>query len=234
MGYRILVVEDEQEIAEAIEIYLKTQDYEVIKAENGQRALEIFEKEEIDLILMDLMMPVLDGVQTTIQIRKKSVVPIIMLTAKSEDTDKIWGLNIGADDYITKPFNPMELLARVNSNLRRATRYVSQEKQEEMGKSISIDGIRLDIESKEVYVEDVPVKLTPREYGILHLLMSYPGKVFSIEEIYERVWEEPAYNADTVTVHIRKIREKIEINPKEPRYLKVVWGIGYKFEKQVK
>ena len=234
MGYRILVVEDEQEIAEAIEIYLKTQDYEVIKAENGQRALEIFEEEEIDLILMDLMMPVLDGVQTTIQIRKKSVVPIIMLTAKSEDTDKIWGLNIGADDYITKPFNPMELLARVNSNLRRATRYVSQEKQEEMGKSISIDGIRLDIESKEVYVEDVPVKLTPREYGILHLLMSYPGKVFSIEEIYERVWEEPAYNADTVTVHIRKIREKIEINPKEPRYLKVVWGIGYKFEKQVK
>lgn len=234
MGYRILVVEDEQEIAEAIEIYLKTQNYEVIKAENGQRALEIFEEEEIDLILMDLMMPVLDGVQTTIQIRKKSVVPIIMLTAKSEDTDKIWGLNIGADDYITKPFNPMELLARVNSNLRRATRYVSQEKQEEMGKSISIDGIRLDIESKEVYVEDVPVKLTPREYGILHLLMSYPGKVFSIEEIYERVWEEPAYNADTVTVHIRKIREKIEINPKEPRYLKVVWGIGYKFEKQVK
>lgn len=234
MGYRILVVEDEQEIAEAIEIYLKTQNYEVIKAENGQRALEIFEEEEIDLILMDLMMPVLDGVQTTIQIRKKSVVPIIMLTAKSEDTDKIWGLNIGADDYITKPFNPMELLARVNSNLRRATRYVSQEKQEEVGKSISIDGIRLDIESKEVYVEDVPVKLTPREYGILHLLMSYPGKVFSIEEIYERVWEEPAYNADTVTVHIRKIREKIEINPKEPRYLKVVWGIGYKFEKQVK
>ena len=151
MGYRILVVEDEQEIAEAIEIYLKTQDYEVIKAENGQRALEIFEEEEIDLILMDLMMPVLDGVQTTIQIRKKSVVPIIMLTAKSEDTDKIWGLNIGADDYITKPFNPMELLARVNSNLRRATRYVSQEKQEEMGKSISIDGIRLDIESKTSY-----------------------------------------------------------------------------------
>ena len=151
MGYRILVVEDEQEIAEAIEIYLKTQNYEVIKAENGQRALEIFEEEEIDLILMDLMMPVLDGVQTTIQIRKKSVVPIIMLTAKSEDTDKIWGLNIGADDYITKPFNPMELLARVNSNRRRATRYVSQEKQEEMGKSISIDGIRLDIESKTSY-----------------------------------------------------------------------------------
>lgn len=234
MGYRILVVEDEQEIADAIEIYLKTQDYEVIKAENGQRALEIFEEEEIDLILMDLMMPILDGVQTTIQIRKKSVVPIIMLTAKSEDTDKIWGLNIGADDYITKPFNPMELLARVNSNLRRAIRYTSQEKQEGTGKSISIDGIRLDLESKEVYVEDVPIKLTPREYGILHLLMSYPGKVFSIEEIYERVWEEPAYNADTVTVHIRKIREKIEINPKEPRYLKVVWGIGYKFEKQAK
>ena len=233
MSYTILVVEDEKEIADAIEIYLKTQDYDVIKAEDGMKALEIFEKEKIDLILMDLMMPVLDGVQATLKIREKSVVPIIMLTAKSEDTDKIWGLNIGADDYITKPFNPMELLARINSNLRRATSYTGQDVKESLS-SIRIGGIRLDTESKEVYVDDVPVKLTPREYGILHLLMSHAGRVFSIEEIYEKVWEEPAYNPDTVTVHIRKIREKIEINPKEPKYLKVVWGIGYKFEKEHK
>lgn len=233
VSYTILVVEDEKEIADAIEIYLKTQNYDVMKAEDGMKALEIFEKEKIDLILMDLMMPVLDGVQTTLKIREKSVVPIIMLTAKSEDTDKIWGLNIGADDYITKPFNPMELLARVNSNLRRATSYTGQGMKESLS-SIAIGGIRLDTESKEVYVDDVPVKLTPREYGILHLLMSHAGRVFSIEEIYEKVWEEPAYNPDTVTVHIRKIREKIEINPKEPKYLKVVWGIGYKFEKEHK
>lgn len=233
MSYTILVVEDEKEIADAIEIYLKTQNYDVIKAENGMKALEIFEKEKIDLILMDLMMPALDGVQATLKIREKSVVPIIMLTAKSEDTDKIWGLNIGADDYITKPFNPMELLARVNSNLRRATSYTGQGVTESLS-SITIGGIRLDTESKEVYVDGVPVKLTPREYGILHLLMRHAGRVFSIEEIYEKVWEEPAYNPDTVTVHIRKIREKIEINPKEPKYLKVVWGIGYKFEKEHK
>ena len=233
MSYTILVVEDEKEIADAIEIYLKMQNYDVIKAEDGMKALRIFEKEKIDLILMDLMMPVLDGVQATLKIREKSVVPIIMLTAKSEDTDKIWGLNIGADDYITKPFNPMELLARINSNLRRATSYTGQGIKESLS-SIRIGGIRLDTESKEVYVDDMPVKLTPREYGILHLLMSHAGRVFSIEEIYEKVWEEPAYNPDTVTVHIRKIREKIEINPKEPKYLKVVWGIGYKFEKEHK
>lgn len=234
MGYKILIVEDEKEIADAIEIYLRTQSYEVIKVENGYKALEVFKDETIDLILMDLMMPVMDGIQATLEIRKTSVVPIIMLTAKSEDTDKIWGLNIGADDYITKPFNPMELLARVNSNLRRATSYVQKENQDLDNGSIVIGSIRLDTESKEVYVDGSAVKLTPREYGILHLLMTYPGRVFSIEEIYEKVWEEPAYNADTVTVHIRKIREKIEINPKEPRYLKVVWGIGYKFEKETK
>lgn len=229
MGYRILVVEDEKEIAEAIEIYLKAQNYEVIKATNGKEAIVLFDSTQIDLILMDLMMPVMDGIETTIKIREKSIVPIIMLTAKSEDTDKIWGLNIGADDYITKPFNPMELLARINSNLRRSNHYVDQLK--EKSSSIIIGGINLDIESRQVYVDGNPVRLTAIEYGILHLLMSHAGRVFSIEEIYEKVWDEPAYNADTVTVHIRKIREKIEINPREPKYLKVVWGIGYKFEK---
>ena len=233
VGYRIMVVEDENEIADAIEIYLRTQNYDVIKASNGQIALDIFEQEQVDLILMDLMMPVLDGVQTTLKIREKSVVPIIMLTAKSEDTDKIWGLNIGADDYITKPFNPMELLARVNSTLRRTNSYAGANNQDET-KNIIIGSICLETESKQVYVDGEAIKLTPREYGILHLLMSHPGRVFSIGEIYEKVWEEPAYNADTVTVHIRKIREKIEINPREPKYLKVVWGIGYKFEKDFK
>lgn len=229
MGYRILVVEDEKEIASAIEIYLKTQNYEVVKANNGEEALAVFEQMPIDLILMDLMMPIMDGVQAILKIREKSIVPIIMLTAKSEDTDKIWGLNIGADDYVTKPFNPMELLARVNSNLRRTTNYVQMSQR--VSQHITIGGIKLDLEGKQVYVDGEPTKLTPREYGILHLLMSHPDRVFSIEEIYEKVWDEPAYSADTVTVHIRKIREKIEINPSEPKYLKVVWGIGYKFEK---
>jgi len=227
---RILVVEDEVEIAKAIEVYLKTQQYEVVKASNGQEALELFEKESFDLILMDLMMPIMDGVQTTLKIREKSIVPIIMLTAKSEDTDKIWGLNIGADDYVTKPFNPMELLARVNSALRRSKDYAKRV--EENTDEIVIGGIKLNKMSNQVYVEEVAVRLTPTEYGILYLLMSHPNQVFSIEQIYEKVWNEVAYSgAETVTVHIRRIREKIEINPKEPKYLKVVWGIGYKFEK---
>ena len=230
MGYKILVVEDEKEIGDAIEIYLKGQNYEVIRAYNGLEAVEAFDNKQIDLVLMDLMMPVMDGMQATLKIREKSVVPIIMLTAKSEDTDKIWGLNIGADDYVTKPFNPMELLARVNSNLRRSMNYGKVQQEVKSGQ-ITIGSITLDENSKEVYVDDQPVRLTSTEYGILHLLMQNAGKVFSIEEIYEKVWKEPAYNADTVTVHIRKIREKIEINPREPKYLKVVWGIGYKFEK---
>ncbi|MBE6024181.1 MAG: response regulator transcription factor [Cellulosilyticum sp.] len=230
MADRILVVEDEVEIAKAIEVYLKTQQYEVVKASNGQEALELFEKESFDLILMDLMMPIMDGVQTTLKIREKSIVPIIMLTAKSEDTDKIWGLNIGADDYVTKPFNPMELLARVNSALRRSKDYAKRV--EENTDEIVIGGIKLNKMSNQVYVEEVAVRLTPTEYGILYLLMSHPNQVFSIEQIYEKVWNEVAYSgAETVTVHIRRIREKIEINPKEPKYLKVVWGIGYKFEK---
>jgi len=226
--YNILVVDDEKEITDAIEIYLKNQNYNVFKAYDGIEALEIFEREEIHLILIDIMMPRLDGTNTTIKIREKSTVPIIFLSAKSEDMDKIWGLNVGADDYITKPFNPMELLARINSNLRRYTNY--SKPSEVKDHVILIGGIELRDESKEVLVDGELIKTTPLEYKILYLLMSHPNRVFSIEEIYEKVWKEPAYNPDTVTVHIRRIREKIEINPKEPKYLKVVWGIGYKFE----
>ncbi len=226
--YNILVVDDEREITDAIEIYLKNQNYNVFKAYDGKEALKIFEKEDIHLILMDIMMPQLDGSGATIKIREKSTVPIIILSAKSEDIDKIWGLNIGADDYITKPFNPMELLARINSCLRRYTSYSNNGPKEN---HIKIGGIELRDDSKEVLVDGQLIKLTPLEYKILYFLMRNPNKVFSIEEIYESVWNEPAYNPDTVTVHIRRIREKIEINPREPKYLKVVWGIGYKFEK---
>jgi len=229
--YNVLVVEDEKEIAAAIEVYLKNQNYNVVIAYNGIEALEAFERQEIHLILMDIMMPVMDGIQTTVKIREKSKVPIIFLSAKSEDTDKILGLGIGADDYITKPFNPLELLARVNSSLRRYTSYSKPEAavQENV---IKIGGIELNDMNKTVLADGNPVKITPLEFKILHLLMKNPNRVFSIEEIYEKVWNEPAYNPDTVTVHIRRIREKIEINPKEPKYLKVVWGIGYKFEGQ--
>ncbi|MDW7674685.1 MAG: response regulator transcription factor [Bacillota bacterium] len=226
--YNLLVVDDEKEITDAIEIYLKTQNYNVFKAYNGKEALKIFAQEDIHLVLMDIMMPVFDGTSATIKLREKSCVPIIMLSAKSEDMDKIWGLNIGADDYITKPFNPMELLARVNSNLRRYTSYENATIVKE--NVIKIGGIELNDDSKEVLVDSEPVKVTSLEYKILYLLMKNPNRVFSIEEIYEKVWREPAYNPDTVTVHIRRIREKIEINPKEPKYLKVVWGVGYKFE----
>ncbi|HOH89224.1 MAG TPA: response regulator transcription factor [Bacillota bacterium] len=229
--YNVLVVEDEKEIAAAIEVYLKNQNYNVVMAYNGMEALEVFERQEIHIILMDIMMPVMDGIQTTVKIREKSNVPIIFLSAKSEDTDKILGLGIGADDYITKPFNPLELLARVNSSLRRYTSYSKPEAavQENV---IEIGGIALNDMNKTVLADGNPVKITPLEFKILHLLMKNPNRVFSIEEIYEKVWNEPAYNPDTVTVHIRRIREKIEINPKEPKYLKVVWGIGYKFEGQ--
>lgn len=226
--YNILVVDDEKEITDAIEIYLRNQNYNVFKAYDGIEALDIFRKEEIHLILIDIMMPKLDGIKTTMKIRETSAVPIIFLSAKSEDMDKILGLNIGADDYITKPFNPLELLARVNSTLRRYTNYSKAAQVEE--NIIKIGGIELNHTSKEISVDGEAIKTTPLEYKILYLLMRNPGRVFSIDEIYEKVWQEPAYNPDTVTVHIRRIREKIEINPKEPKYLKVVWGIGYKFE----
>ena len=226
--YNILVVDDEKEITDAIEIYLKNQNYNVFKAYDGEEALGVFEKEEIHLVIIDIMMPKLDGTATTIKIRENSTVPIIFLSAKSEDVDKIWGLNVGADDYITKPFNPMELLARVNSCLRRYTSFSEKEHQKE--KVLKIGGIELNHDSKELQVDGEPVKITPLEYKILHLLMSNPNRVFPIDEIYEKIWQLPAYSPDTVTVHIRRIREKIEISPKEPKYLKVVWGIGYKFQ----
>ena len=234
--YNILVVDDEKEITDAVEVYLKNQNYNVFKAYNGQEALSIFEKEDIHLILMDIMMPILDGINATIKIREKSAVPIIFLSAKSEDMDKILGLNIGADDYVTKPFNPLELLARVNSNIRRYTNYSkvsandqTSNEQANEDSIIKIGGIELNDVTKEILVDGNPIKVTPIEFKILHLFMKNQGRVFSIEDIYEKVWNEPAYNPDTVTVHIRRIRQKIEINPKEPKYLKVVWGIGYKF-----
>lgn len=229
MNEKILIVEDDAEIAQSIEIYLKSGQYQVFKASNGKEALIKFEEEDIDLVLMDLMMPVMDGIETTLKIRETSVVPIIMLTAKSEDADKIVGLNIGADDYITKPFNPMELLARVNSNLRRIKGYAQHMNIDK--EQIIIGGICLDPKTKQVYVDGSPTKLTPIEYNILHLLMTHPNQVFSAEAIYQRVWKESACGgSDTVMVHIRRIRAKIEIDTRNPKYLKVVWGIGYKFE----
>ena len=226
--YNILVVDDDEMITEAIEIYLKNEGYNVFKAYDGIEALKILEDEIIHLIIMDIMMPNMDGTRTTVKIREEKQIPIIMLSAKSEDTDKILGLNLGADDYITKPFNPLELIARVNSQIRRYTRFSSLKEDENL---IVIGGLTLDKESKVVTAEGEVVKLTPLELKILTLLMENPNRVFSIEEIYERVWNEQVVgNVDTVTVHIRRIREKIEINSKEPRYLKVVWGLGYKLE----
>ena len=225
----VLVVDDEYEIREAIEIYLKNEGIRVFQAVDGIEALEVLKREDIHLILMDIMMPRMDGIKATFKIRESKNIPIIMLSAKSEDTDKILGLNIGADDYITKPFNPMELVARVKSGLRRYTNLGNYtESQDE----INVRGLILNKSSKMVTVDEKELSLTAIEYRILELLMGSKGRVFSIEEIYERVWEETFYNGEnTVSVHIRRIREKIEINPKEPKYLKVVWGIGYKIEK---
>ena len=229
-NYNILVVDDDKAITDAIEVYLTNENYNIFKAYDGLQALNVLQTEDIHLILMDIMMPNMNGTRATIKIREEKQIPIIMLSAKSEDTDKILALNFGADDYITKPFNPLELIARVNSQIRRYTKFSPLKENTNV---ITIGGIELNKESKEVSAEGVNVKLTPLEFKILTLLMDNPNRVFSIEEIYERVWNEPAFNnVDTVTVHIRRIREKIEINSKEPKYLKVVWGIGYKFEKQ--
>ncbi len=227
----ILVCDDDKEIVEAIEIYLSQDGYQIYKAYDGQQAIDILQKEDIHLLIMDIMMPRLDGIRATLKIREYSSIPIIMLSAKSEDTDKILGLNIGADDYITKPFNPLELVARVKSNLRR---YTSLGSLSQENKSLyQVGGLIINDDTKQVTVDDEPVKLTPIEYNILLLLMKNQGIVFSINQIYERIWNEDAVGADnTVAVHIRHIREKIEINPKEPRYLKVVWGVGYKIDKQ--
>lgn len=227
----ILVCDDDREIVDAIEIYLSQDGYRIFKAYDGEQAIELMKKEDIQLLIMDIMMPKLDGIRATLKIREYSSIPIIILSAKSEDTDKILGLNIGADDYITKPFNPLELAARVKSNLRR---YTSLGSLNIDNKAIyQVGGLVINDETKQVTVDDEPVKMTPIEYNILLLLVKNQGRVFSIDQIYENIWNEEAIGADnTVAVHIRHIREKIEINPKEPRYLKVVWGVGYKIEKQ--
>lgn len=229
---RVLVVDDEREIREAIRIYLRGEDIETIMATNGQEAVDLMKQQAIHLILMDVMMPGIDGIVATSLIREFSNVPIIMLTAKSEDTDKIMGLSLGADDYITKPFNPMELVARVKSQLRRYLQLGSQTVTSSTNQDIlEVNGLRINTATKQVFVDGKEVRLTPTEFKILSLLMRNKGRVFSISDIYENVWDEPGYNAEnTVAVHIRKIREKIEINPRDPRYLKVVWGIGYKIE----
>ena len=228
--FNILVCDDDKEIVDAIDIYLSQEGYHILKAYDGLQAIEIMKKEEVHLILLDIMMPNLDGIRATRKIRETSSVPIIMLSAKSEDVDKILGLNIGADDYITKPFNPLELIARVKSQLRRYTQLGNLATEEKEAVYVC-GGLVVNDDLKTVTVDGEPVKLTPIEYNILVLLIKNQGKVFSIEQIYENIWNEDAVNVDnTVAVHIRHIREKIEINPKEPRYLKVVWGVGYKIE----
>ncbi len=226
----ILVCDDDKEIVESIEIYLQQEGYQVFRAYDGEDALKILKEEEIHLLIIDVMMPKLDGIRATLKIREESSIPIIILSAKSEDTDKILGLNVGADDYITKPFNPLELVARVKSQLRRYTKLGNAA---ENGQAVyQVGGLAINDDLKEVTVDGETVKLTPIEYNILLLLMKNQGKVFSINQIYENIWNEDAIGADnTVAVHIRHIREKIEINPKEPRYLKVVWGVGYKIDK---
>lgn len=225
----ILVCDDDKEILEAISIYLTNEGYKVYKAADGVEALKITEENDIHLIIMDIMMPKMDGLRATMKLREENNIPVIMLSAKSEDTDKIMGLNMGADDYMTKPFNPLELIARVKSQLRRYTTLGSLETKSNVYES---GGLVVDDESKIITVDGEEVKLTPVQYKILKLLTANAGRVFPIDEIYEKVWEETAFNPEnTVAVHIRKIREKIEINPKEPKYLKVVWGIGYKIEK---
>lgn len=225
----ILVCDDDKEIVDAIGIYLQNEGYTILKAYNGMEAIDVIEDHEVHLIIMDIMMPKMDGIRATAKIREGHKIPLIMLSAKSEDTDKILGLNLGADDYITKPFNPLELIARVKSQLRRYTTFGGLETRSNVYKS---GGLMIDDETKTITVDGEEVHLTPVQYKIVKLLTANAGRVFSIEEIYEKVWKEPSYNSEnTVTVHIRKIREKIEINPKEPRYLKVVWGVGYKVEK---
>ena len=230
--YNILVVDDDKEIVESIEIYLKNEGFSIFKAYNGIEALEILVEKEIHLILMDIMMPKLDGIKATIKIREEKNIPIILVSAKSEDTDKIIGLNIGADDYITKPFNLLELIARVKSNLRRYVTLGNYNKETIDKDILKSGGLELNSSTKEVKVDGELVKITPIEFKILKLLLANKGRVFSIDEIYEKVWHEESFNVEnTVAVHIRRIREKIEINPKEPTYLKVVWGVGYKIEK---
>ena len=227
--YTVLICDDDQAILESLEIYLHLEGYEVVKATNGEEALAAARANEIHCIILDIMMPGLDGLNATLQLREFHNVPIILLSAKSEDTDKITGLSFGADDYVTKPFNPLELMARVKSQIRRYATLGSMETRENV---LTTGGLSLDPEAKEVMLDGEAVHLTATEYGILELLMKNMGRVLSTNQIYEAVWNEPVFSSEkTVTVHIRRIREKIEINPKEPKYLKVVWGIGYKIER---
>ncbi len=227
--YTVLVCDDDIAILDSVEIYLKLEGYNVLRAENGREALNRVRDNEVHCVILGIMMPGLDGLQATLRLREKHNIPIILLSAKSEDTDKITGLSFGADDYVTKPFNPLELMARVKSQIRRFTALGSMEKKEGV---ITTGGLSLDTLAKELTLDGETVKLTATEYGIIHVLMENLGRVLSTGQIYEAVWDEPAYNTEkTVTVHIRRIREKIEINPKDPKYLKVVWGIGYKIEK---
>lgn len=226
----ILVCDDDKDIVEAIEIYLTQEGHHILKAYDGEQAIRVLKNNPVDLLIIDVMMPKLDGIRATLKIREKNALPIIILSAKSEDADKILGLNVGADDYVTKPFNPLELVARVKSQLRRYTQLGAAA--EKRGNIYETGGLTIDDDRKEVTVDGEIVKLTPIEYRILLLLVKNQGRVFSTNQIYESIWEEEAIAADnTVAVHIRHIREKIEINPKEPRYLKVVWGLGYKVEK---
>lgn len=231
--YNILVCDDDKEIVSAIEIYLSKEGYNVLKAYNGEECIEILKQNTIHLVLLDIMMPKKDGIETIVEIRKQNSIPVIMLSAKSEDEDKIKGLDLGADDYVTKPFNPQELIARVRSSLRRYTKLgaIKDEKEENVYRT---GGLEINDNLKKVMVDGKEVKLTPTEYNILKFLTKNKGIVYSIEQIYQSIWEEVCYGAENIiAVHIRHIREKIEINPKEPRYLKVIWGVGYKVEKDV-
>ena len=230
----ILVCDDDQQIVDAIDIYLTGEGFQVVKAYDGYEALELIEKQPVDLMIVDVMMPRMDGITMMMKVREQGYdFPVIMLSAKSEEVDKIMGLNMGADDYVTKPFTTMELLARVNSHLRRYRKYLEAvDGRQSSDKIYCIGGLELNEETVEVSVDGNPVKLTPTEFKILLLLIKSPGRVYSAEEIYERVWNEQAINTDTIMVHVRKIREKIEVNPREPKYLKVVWGVGYKIDKQ--
>lgn len=232
MKHTLLLVEDELGIRETVKIFLKSQNYEVIEAENGKEGLVALQNNDIHLAIVDIMMPVMDGLTMTMKLREVSDIPVIFLTAKTEDIDKITGLNLGADDYITKPFEPMELIARVNSNLRRYEQILNLKgSTQKPSNQLIVGGLVLDQETKEVFVNGQSVRLTKKEFQILELLMSYPGKVYSAEEIYESIWEETAINTETIMVHVRRLREKIEANPKHPEYLKAVWGVGYKIEK---
>lgn len=232
MKHTILLAEDELGIRETVKIFLKSQNYEVIEAENGKEGLIALQNNDIHLAIVDIMMPVMDGLTMTMKLREVSDIPVIFLTAKTEDIDKITGLNLGADDYITKPFEPMELIARVNSNLRRYEQILNLKGSTQTpSNQLIVGGLVLDQATKEVFVNGQSVRLTKKEFQILELLMSYPGKVYSAEEIYESIWEETAINTETIMVHVRRLREKIEANPKHPEYLKAVWGVGYKIEK---